>query len=163
MCKGKMTDKIRNLYQIIMVKMSTINDVIMTSNLFSILTQCNIYKPQWLRNCHFIRAGWKHYYWNGVDWIHQQLFIHLDVHIYKPKYEYIQIQYRNTFNTTSFTLFSAVTFNIPKWQIFLYSVEKGFDHQQWFLITSNMTAIRDGKRYETCTTQDAGVRTAQST
>jgi hypothetical protein len=66
-CKGRMTDKIKNLYQIIMVKMSTINDVVMTGNLFPILTQCNIYKPQWLRNCHFtwsrmgavlLKQGW---------------------------------------------------------------------------------------------------------
>lgn len=45
MCKERMTDKIRNLYQIIMVKMPTINDVIMTGNLFPILTQSIIYKP----------------------------------------------------------------------------------------------------------------------
>jgi hypothetical protein len=43
-CTGRMTDKIRNLYQIIMAKMSTINDMIMTGNLFPIFSQCNIYK-----------------------------------------------------------------------------------------------------------------------
>lgn len=161
-----MTDKIRNLYQIIMVKMSTINDVIMTGNLFSLLTQCNIYKPQWLRNCHFIysRMGAILLKRRVTESINNFLSILMCTYINRSMniYKYIQIQYRNTFNTMLFTLFSAVTFNIPKWQIFLYSVEKGFHHQQWFLITSNMAAIRDGKRYETCTTQDAGVRTAQS-
>jgi len=93
-CKGRMTDKIRNLYQIIMVKMFTINDVIMTGNLFPVLTQCNIYKPQWLRNCHFTwnrmaAVLWKQWWVNPSTSFYPPCCAH--THTYKMKNECIQI------------------------------------------------------------------------